>query len=119
MSDFDAFLSEIGLTQAQMDAAAASMPRPLGRMDAEDYFVSLSEIEGLGCFAAVDIDGLIGRLRTGDSWHDAGRFINHSATPNARASMDGANMVAHGKIARGEEITLDYRQVRSCILGEA
>lgn len=118
MNDFSSFLEEIGLTQAQMDAAAASMPRPLSRLDSEDYFVSLSEIEGLGCFAAVDIDGLVGRLRTGDDWHEAGRFINHSGTPNACASMDGANMIAQGKIARGEEITLDYRQVRSCIFGE-
>lgn len=117
MSDFHAFLAEIGLTQAQMDAAAASMPRPLSRMEDEDYFVSQSEIDGFGCFAAKDIDGLIGRLRTGDDWHEAGRFINHSPTPNATASMQGGNMVAHGKVARGDEITLDYRQVRDCVFG--
>lgn len=117
MNDFSAFLEEIGLTQAQMDAAAASMPRPLSRMDAEDYFVAPSEIQGFGCFALKDIDGLIGRLRTGDDWHEAGRFINHSPTPNATASMQGGNMVAHGKVARGDEITLDYRQVRDCVFG--
>lgn len=117
MSDFHAFLAEIGLTQAQMDAAAASMPRPLPRMETEDYFVSQSEIDGFGCFAAKDIDGLIGRLRTGDDWHEAGRFINHSPTPNAVASMQDGNMVAHGKVARGDEITLDYRQVRDCVFG--
>ena len=119
MNDFPAFLAEIGLTQAQMDAAAASMPRPLSRMDAEDYFVAPSEIQGFGCFALKDIDGLIARLRTGDDWHEAGRFINHSATPNAVASMQDGNMVAHGNVARGDEITLDYRQVRDCVFGES
>ena len=119
MDDFSRFLDEIGVTTEQMEEAARSMPRPLSRMDAEEYFVSLSEIEGLGCFAASDIDGTIGRLRTGDDWHEAGRFINHSPAPNAQAVMEGSNMVAYGKVSRGDEITLDYRQVRSCILGES
>lgn len=118
MSDFAAFLDEVGLTQAQMDAAAAAMPKPIPREVGDGYRVFPSPIHGVGCFATRDIDGRIGAMRHGESWCEAGLYINHSAAPNAIAVMQGDTLVAYGKVAMGDEITLDYRQVRDSIMGE-
>lgn len=116
MNDFDAFIEEIGVTRAAMDAAAEAMPVPLPKSESERYRVGLSPIHGTGCFATHDIDGVIGKMRCGNDWYEAGRFINHSATPNATAKMQGNTLFACGTVCSGDEITLDYRQVRDTIL---
>ncbi len=41
---------------------------------------------------------------------DNDRFTNHSDTPNARLAANG-DMVAVRDIARGEELTSDYREI--------
>lgn len=114
-SDFLRFLGEMGLSQRQMDAAAARFPRPLPREPGEQYEIRRSPIHGNGCFATAAMDGLIGKLRTGDQWHEAGRYINHSASPNARAVMEKRVLVAYGVVPEGAEVTLDYRQVRDLL----
>lgn len=113
------FLALVGLTQAQMDAAAASMPEPIPRAACDSYVIAPSAIEGLGCFATRSIDGCIGLLRRGDEWTEAGRYINHDHKPNARAVRNGRFLMAMGCVKAGQEITLDYAQVRAAIKGEA
>lgn len=117
MTDFGRFLEEIGLTQAQMDAAAAAMPAPRKEANAR-YSVRPSGIHGVGCFANERISGRVGTLKCGE-WFEAGRYINHSPTPNAVARMESGALVAYGEIGAGEEITLDYRQVRNSMDGES
>lgn len=117
--DFAAFLNEIGITQVQMDAAAAMMPSPIPRQPGEGYCVLPSPIQGMGCFATRDINGLIGKMRHGNEWYEAGMYINHSPTPNAYAVVQESMIAAYGAVSAGEEITLDYRQVRKCILGDS
>lgn len=56
--------------------------------------------------------------RIGDKRTPAGRYTNHSASPNAKfvPTRDGLNLVATRRITGmtggrvGEEITIDYRQ---------
>lgn len=119
MGDYSSFLEEIGVSQWQMDEAAAAMPFPIRNTDDEHYCVQPSRIDGLGCFASADTCGLIGKMRTGERWHYLGRYANHSGTPNATARMQDGDLYAYGDIVAGDEITLDYRQVRDCILGGA
>jgi hypothetical protein len=116
MDDFAMFLDEIGVSQEQMDAAASAMPAPLRREDAANYCVRPSPIHGAGCFATADINGLIGRLRHKDDWYEAGRYINHSLTPNAKAVRHDEALFAYGSVSHGDEITLDYRQVRDAMM---
>lgn len=117
-NDFDNFLSEIGLTQQAMDLAEAQMGKPLSRRAHEPYEVKPSDIHGVGCFATKDTEGFIARVSIDSNWYEAGRYINHSHTPNAKVSRAGSFLFLKGSVKAGDEITLDYRQVRSCILGE-
>lgn len=117
MSDFAAFLAEIGLSQAQMDAAERAMPAPVSRHHDDPFCVRESGIQGVGCFATRGVDGRIGVMRQGGRWHEAGRYINHSKHPNAVAALEQGALVAYGRMADGDEITMDYRQVRDCLTG--
>jgi hypothetical protein len=117
MDDFQSFLQEIGLTSAQMDAAAKAMPAPLPN-PGEPYEVRPSPIHGVGCFATAPVMGRLCTLRIGPDWLEAGRYINHSPTPNAKAVKEWETIRACGTVAEGDEITLDYRQVLACMLGE-
>lgn len=110
--DFDAFLLEIGVTPEQMAAAKAGMPTPAKSEESEPFTMKTSPIEGVGCFATQDISGRIGKLWQGGEWYVAGRYINHSPDPNAVATMEGGAMFAYGNVTSGDEITLNYRQVR-------
>lgn len=82
--------------------------------------VTDSPIEGRGLFATAEIElgEVIAPARIGDKRTPAGRYTNHSASPNAKfvPTRDGLNLVATRRITGmtggrvGEEITIDYRQ---------
>jgi hypothetical protein len=114
-NDFADFLAEMGLTQEDMDRAEAGMPEPLAEVGAP-YYLSESSTQGLGVFADRDIKGLVGKLKDGDDWYVAGRYINHSNTANTVPVRFEDTLFCYGEVKEGEEITLNYRQVRS-ILG--
>jgi hypothetical protein len=117
MASYTEFLQQVGLTQAQIDAAAERMPKPMPRGADEHYRVSPSAIEGRGCFATQNTAGRIAALRHGEGWTEAGRYINHASEPNATAKLEGTDLIAYGTVAAGDEITLDYAQVRDSIMG--
>jgi len=82
----------------------------------KNYEIKESDIEGMGVFAAVHFSkgerigyGVIGKTRT-----LAGRYGNHSATPNAKyyyfRDNDNMILVADKTIKKGEEIVTNYRQ---------
>jgi len=74
-----------------------------------------SDIHGIGVFAIRDIpeNSIIAPARRDEKRCVAGRFTNHSHDPNARfihtGILDHVDMVAIRDIAKGEEITVDYR----------
>lgn len=82
--------------------------------------VTDSPREGRGLFATAEIEPgeVIAPARIGDKRTPAGRYTNHSASPNAKfvPTRDGLNLVATRRITGmtggrvGEEITIDYRQ---------
>jgi len=118
---FARFLAETGLTAEYVRSVSVfggdQIPMPEGW---PKFSVRNSAIEGKGVFAASDVvageviaPGRIGRMRT-----PAGRYTNHSDTPNARFArgvgcIDLIALVAiRGCIGggQGEEVTVDYRQ---------
>lgn len=74
----------------------------------------LSSIDGIGLFARVPIASgdAICVARAGPSRTPAGRYTNHSDSPNAVMvkTQDEWRWVARRDIAAGEEILIDYRQ---------
>jgi hypothetical protein len=119
-ADFRDFLSEIGVTQAQMDAAALTLPAPIHVASDCRHRVSPSAIEGLGVFSG---SGLktgehVCTLMVGSGWTTCGRYINHDPDPNSVAVLvrEGLIGMAARQINDGDEITLNYRQVRDALL---
>lgn len=82
---------------------------------ADPYYISLSPIDGFGVFAARDFlsDEQIGMARANGLRSPAGRYANHASQPNARMDAQGKDLVlvAAMDIAKGAEITVDYRRV--------
>lgn len=126
--DYAAALAEFGLTE---EIARSQSENTDDMMELPDggYKIKLapSNIEGKGLFATADIgDGeVIAPARISGMRTIAGRYTNHSATPNARMERAGnsdINLVATRPIAGcrggfdGEEITIDYRQARALTL---
>ena len=116
MTHYAQFLERIGLTQAQMDAAAAAFP-PTKNVGTDDqHAVQPSAINGVGLFSGADFDAgdRVCTLRNGATWTTCGRFINHAAEPNVRAVVEGqdCHAIAVIPVCKGVEITLDYEQIR-------
>lgn len=123
MSDFAALLSEFGITQEDADRAASELPEPLKIEEDAAHLVGPSSIEGLGAFSGRDIAAYAHActLNVGGKWTVCGRYANHSDTPNLRAILDGRRLIAIAarQINRGDELTLDYRQVKEALPGPA
>lgn len=121
--DFIAAVAELGFSpedvrkMSENEADQMSMPPDAGA----NLVVRRSAIEGLGAFtqvAAVPGD-ILAPARLGGRRTPAGRFTNHSGTPNAYfvERGGGAFLVALTHIAPfcneltpGDEVTVDYRQ---------
>lgn len=121
--DFLAMACEYGLNpdqireQAEFEGDQTPMP---------DEWVSFtavrdSDIEGKGLFLnwPVTENEIIAPARLGGLRTPAGRYVNHSKTPNcvfAKDSADNIYLIAKRKISgckggeHGEELTVDYRQ---------
>ena len=114
--DFARFLRENNISQKQMDFAKQfikeSIPSPGIRI--ED-----SRIEGLGAYAVQSFlpKDVICMARVGGDWTVAGRYANHSITPNAeaRSSHGAVKLVAIKEISVGDEVTVNYRSVKLAI----
>lgn len=123
--DFARVLDESGFDAAtvalQSENEGDQIPMPHG---AWPMRVGCSAIHGRGVLASAPIEpgALIAPARIGGMRTPAGRYTNHSATPNARMELlpsGDVNLVALRSIAGckggqdGEEITIDYRQALS------
>jgi hypothetical protein len=121
--DFEQMLCDLGVTAQQVreqsEETSDQIPFPNG-----DYKVKVgpSRIEGTGLLATSDIEAgeFICHARIYGKRTPAGRYINHSRTPNAEM-MDLAGDILVRALRDipgsrggqdGEEITVDYRQAR-------
>lgn len=119
--DYHRVLAEYGIPHevalAQSLNTEDMRPFPYGGYK---IMVTDSPREGRGLFATAEIEPgeVIAPARIGDKRTPAGRYTNHSASPNAKfvPTRDGLNLVATRRITGmtggrvGEEITIDYRQ---------
>lgn len=112
--DYALFLSQLGLTQAQMDTIVQIEQDLIDMPPGFAVELRQSAIHGTGLFATASIEaghpicpGRLGGCRT-----PAGRFINHSPEPNSTSHMHTNGdiwAVALYPIQENEEITIDYR----------
>lgn len=128
--DFDCFLREAGLSAdvvrefSETETDQVAMPDGV----APKFTVRASPIEGRGVFVSAPAvaDEVIAPARLAGKRTPAGRFTNHSASPNARftrAENGDIFLVAQRPIAgcvgggQGDEVTVDYRHALSINLG--
>lgn len=124
-ADYELLLQQCGIPHSvardQSEHEADQVPFPHGAYKVQ---VADSPIEGKGLFATAPILGgeLIAPARIAGMRTPAGRFTNHSVSPNAAMVLlpgGDINLVATRAIdgcrggSRGEEITIDYRQALS------
>lgn len=115
-ADYGNFVREFGLPLAFIDARMRQTD-DLIETDAcyRNMVMHPSPIHGIGVFASRNIKAkeLIAPARRDSKRCIAGRFTNHSHTPNAEFVPTGiddhVDMIATRKIEMGEEITVDYR----------
>lgn len=124
-NDYKSLLTELDISEdivkLQSENKDDQMPFPFGNYSIK---VSKSDIHGSGIFATAQIheNEIIAPARIGGMRTPAGRFTNHSPTPNAmmvKNDNGDIDLVAIKNIdgcrggMNGEEVTVDYRQVLS------
>jgi SET domain-containing protein len=118
-TDFGLFLEENNLTEELLQKAKANtVYAQMDAFEADRIILSESAIEGFGVFARRDI--MIGdafAAFNGGIWSCVGRFMNHSSTPNTEMIRVGGITVYSTlrQIPMGEELTVNYRQVREVL----
>lgn len=120
MSGFERFISECGLSQDDMDRAKKDISyQPMDSNEELLVVLAKSPIEGLGIFARARIGAgeMISPAFNAGVWSYCGRFLNHSDLPNVAIHRIGGVTLFNAKhtIEVGDELTVDYRQVREVI----
>ena len=113
-NDYKDFLNEYDFTQEYVESV---LELPTTDDRGTDYVLELREspIDGRGLFAikAINEGEYIAMARVNGERMIAGRYTNHSPTPNAIFVHDGSgdlSMIASQAIVVGEEVTVNYRQ---------
>lgn len=115
--DFLVMLAEAGLSHEWMQSitlnTADLIPQPRGF---EHVQVRPSSLDGLGLFVDRDIyvSELIAPARINGMRAPAGRYTNHSRSPNAAMVLKPSgnlDLIAVADISAGEEVLIDYRQI--------
>lgn len=113
--DYVNLLDELDLTEQQVRAITEreddliALPQEIMKV----VEIRPSEIEGNGLYARIPFKhgDVIAPARVGTDRTPAGRYTNHSPSPNAVAKVHGdvIDFVAVSNIDIGDEITVDYR----------
>lgn len=123
-ADYQLALQDIGIEENEVRTITENLEDqiPFGSESSGRVYFGPSQIQGIGLFAlrAFKESEPIVPSRLGDKRTPAGRFTNHSKTPNAEMRLSSAiemiTLVAIRPIALGEEITVDYRKARQTAL---
>ena len=114
MSDYQCFLDENCLDEFTVRALSEDITNQMLLNDYYGVSVRPSEIEGQGLFADKKFDAgeAIAPALVDGKKTMAGRFPNHSGTPNAIIEGYGRNKVLMSltEIAQNDELTVDYRE---------
>jgi SET domain-containing protein len=120
-SDFQKFLEEIGVTEAQMADARIGLDYDPSIAD-DLFYIKNSRIEGYGAFSLQNFKAgeVIADGMKGKRWTSLGRFAKHSRIGNMRAQRtnNGFCFVAERAIRENEELTVNYRTVKAALTKE-
>lgn len=121
MTDYEKFLSEIGLTEDDCRAARDGVRvNPMGEQEALRVHIGKSPIEGWGVFASEPIEKftVIADAFNDGAWSTTGRYMNHSPDPNAevRVSLGDTIFRSTRYIEMDGEITCNYRNMRAVLI---
>lgn len=111
--DYDLLLEEIGVDQEKVWVDIARLS--YHHLNLPGVILRCSDIHGIGLFATKPWDvGYICPARVDDLKTEAGRYVNHSATPNCEMTWvrkGSMALCAIEPISVGTELTVNYRQV--------
>jgi len=118
--DFKDALIDIGVSEEEVEKQSENTADQIAYINNQTK-TAKSNIHGIGFFATASIPAnrIISPSRLGGLRTPAGRYTNHSATPNARMEKDDSGDIWLISIRDiegckggqdGEEITVDYRQ---------
>jgi len=117
VEDYNRVIEESSMTHEQINALVANTADRQD-LDLDEYGVTLekSEIEGIGMFAAKHMNAGedVMPSRVAGKRTQAGRYVNHSMTPNAvmvNSGNDVMTLRTSAPVEAGEELTVSYRQV--------
>jgi len=109
---YESFISGMGMSEDEVQVQVQNT-EDFESFNSENYYLSPSPIHGIGFFAGqrFEIGSEILIARIDDKRTEAGRFVNHSESPNAEMRYVGANiyLFALKEINKGEEITTSYK----------
>lgn len=114
--DYNNFLIDFKLTEEMIQPFVQNIHDQIPMPEEYNYFeLKDSDIHGTGLFITKDIEKteLVFPARLGLYRTPAGRYINHSPTPNVIFKLIDNDLFVYAikDIKSGEEITVDYRQV--------
>lgn len=111
---------DVRLLTTELGYTDYSMRNLVGTNDVElkklsGAYIDESSIDGTGLFSSIEFEAgdFIAYMRIGDRRTIAGRYTNHSLTPNSKPEFIGGvlALVSVSCIAQDEEITCNYREV--------
>ena len=115
-ADYQVFLAEHGFTEPFVRSIVEDMRDHAEMPPGFDAFeVRASPIQGVGLFATRDLNAgeTVAPARIGPRRTVAGRRTNHAKNPNCifvQAPGGGLDLVTAQPVAKGTELTIDYRQ---------
>jgi len=113
---YERLCSDLGVSEEVLRAVSEIDSDIIEQPPCDQVEIKSSDIEGQGVFLTGDVkEGEVFALaRLLNNRTPVGRYTNHSDTPNAGPiSKDGLGMlVALQDIGKGEEVTVDYREIR-------
>lgn len=111
--DFDAMVQESGVDLERIRPLYESVHDCIPFHGKQKVTTGRSPIDGIGLFAQESIarGEMVAMMRRGQFRTPAGRYTNHSQTPNARVIRTDEDfwLVALANISLGDEIVIDYR----------
>lgn len=109
---YESFIADMGMSEDDVQDQVQNI-EDFESVKSEGYYLAPSPIHGIGFFSGKKFEagGEILIARNGDKRTEAGRFVNHSETPNAEMRYLGQDiyLFALKEINSGEEITTSYR----------
>ena len=112
--DYREVLLEYGINEEIARAISENMDDMLNELGSECVYLAKSDLQGIGVFSDVEFqaDQVVGIARKADLRTDIGRYTNHSKNPNTEFKIcdNVVQSIALKSIAKGTEITVDYRQ---------